>query len=262
MRGPRSRICVAIDDAILRRRVHRSLVGVARDLLDVDSIAETGAPRRSGDEQLLIILGSRFGGVDLTPAALHRLRSAEPLVPIIICLPPRHPLQRRLSELALAGADRVLTLDAPDEEADLRRDVKETLRHVLPPAIDLGVDASIRTRGVALELYCARNAYLPLKVQVLANRFDVGRGAILKAAKSGGWRDAESLIRASRALHVAFELERSSGGVGAISQSQHFGTPSAVYHHVKRATRRTMRQLKFEGTLRTAAALWKRRGLD
>lgn len=217
MRGPHSRICVAIDDAILRRRVHRSLVGVAREMLDIDRIAETGALRRRNGDQALIVLGSCVGGVDLTPAAVHRLRCAEPLVPIIVCLPPRHPLQRRLSELAVAGADRVLTLDAPDEEANLRRDATEALRHVLPPGVDLGVDASILTRGTAVQLYCVRNGYLRLKVQVLASRFDVTRGAILGAAKSGGWPNAESLIRASRALHEAFELERSSGGPSMIA---------------------------------------------
>jgi hypothetical protein len=79
-------------------------------MLHIDSITEPGALRRSGDEQLLLVLGPRIGGVDLTPAALHLLRAAEPLAPIIVCLPQRHPLQRRLSELALAGADRVLTL--------------------------------------------------------------------------------------------------------------------------------------------------------
>lgn len=261
MRGPRSCICVAIDDGGLRRRVQRSLVGLANEMRHIDGIAEPGKLRRSGDEQLVIILGSRIGGRDLTPTAVHGLRAVEPLVPIIVCLPARHPLQRRLSELAQAGADRVLTLDAPDEEADLRRDVREALRHILP-AVDLGVDASILTRGVAVQLYCARNGYLRLRVQLLANRFDVGRAAILHAAKAGGWRDAESLIRVSRVLHEALELERSSVGASVIAKSLHFGTPSAVHHHVKRATRRTLAQFKFEGALKIAAELWRRRGLD
>ncbi|MGH7711713.1 MAG: hypothetical protein ACREOG_10545, partial [Gemmatimonadaceae bacterium] len=108
---------------------------------------------------------------------------------------------------------------------------------------------SIRTRAVAVELYCARNGYLHLTVQLIADRFDVGRSAILKAAKSEGWRDAESVIAASRTLHVAFELEPPSRGAGAIAESLHFGTSSAVHHHVKRETRRTMTQLKFEGAL-------------
>lgn len=262
MRGPHSRICIAIDDAVLRRRVHRSLVGVAREILDIDGIAEPGALQRKADEQLLFIVGSRVGGVDLTPAALHRLRAAEPLVPIIVCLPPRHALQRRLSELALAGADRVLTLDAPDEEADLRRDARKALRHVLPSSVELGVDASIRTRAVAVELYCARNGYLHLTVQLLADRFEVGRAVILKSAKSEGWRTAERLIGASRALHVAFELERSSRGAGVIAESLDFGTPSAVHHHMKRETGRTMKQLKFEGAFEVAEEVWRRRGVD
>lgn len=262
MRRPHSRICVAIDDPVLRRRVQRSLVGVAREMLGIDSITEPDTLRRSGDEHVLIILGSRIGGVDLTPAALHRLRAAEPLLPIIVCLPPRHPLQRRLSELAVAGADRVVTLDAPDDETNLRRDATEALRHVLPPAVDLGVDASILTRCTAVQLYCARNGYVRLKVQVLASRFDVGRGAILMAAKSGGWPDAQSLIRISRVLHEALELERPSAGAMVIAEALHFGTPSAVHHHLKRATGRTMGQLKFEGAVKIAAELWRGRGLD
>lgn len=262
VRQSNSRICVAIDDPVLRRRVQRSLVGLAREMLSLDSIAEPDALRRSSGDQVLIILGSCIGGIDLTPAAIHRLRAPVPLVPIIVCLAPRHPLQRRLSELAVAGADRVLTLDGPDEEADLRRDATEALRHVLPLGVDLGVDASILTRGTAVQLYCVRNGYLRLKVQVLASRFDVTRGAILGAAKSAGWPDAESLIRASRALHEAFELERSSAGARMIAQSLHFGTPSAVHHHVKRATGKTIKQLKHEGALKIAAELWRGRGLE
>lgn len=262
MRGPHSRVCVAIDDPTLRRRVRRSLIGVASETVDVYSIAEQDALRRSGDEALLIILGPCVGGVDLTPAAVHRVRAAEPQVPIIICLSPRHSLQRRLNELALAGADGVLTLDAPDEEADLRRDARKALRHVLPSSVDLGVDASICTRAVAVELHCARNGYLDLTVQLVADRFNVSRAAILKAVKSEGWPDAESLIGASRTLHVASELQRSSGGAVVIAESLDFGTPSAVHHHVKRETGRTMKQLKFEGALRIAQEFWKRRGLD
>lgn len=260
MRGPRSRVCVAIDDRTLRRRVRRSLIGVASETVDIYSIAEQDALRRSRDEALLIILGPCVGGVELTPAAVHRVRAADPLVPIIVCLPARHLLQRRLSELALAGADRVLTVDAPDDQADLRRDARDALRHVLPSAVELGVDASTRTRAVAVELHCARNGYLDLTVGLLADRFDVGRAAILKAVKSERWRDAASLIGASRALHAAFELERSSGGAGVIAQSLHFGTPSAVHHHMKRKTRRTMKELKFEGALNIAAELWRGRG--
>jgi hypothetical protein len=261
VRGPRSRVCVAIDDPILRRRVHSSLIGVASETFDIDSIAEPNTLRRDGAEPLLIILGPRVGGVDLTPASVHRVRAAQPLVPIIISLTPRHPLQRRLSELALAGADRVLTLDAPDQEADLRNDVREALRHILPPTVELGVDGSLLTRTVSVELYCARNGYLPLKVQMLADRFDIGRGSILKAAKSGGWRDAESLIRASRVLHEALELERSSAGATMMAESLHFGTASAVHNHLKRATGRTIRQLRLEGALKVAAEMWRKRNL-
>jgi hypothetical protein len=262
MGGSSSRVCVAIDDPTLRRRVRRSLIGVASETIDIYSVAEQDALRRRGDEALLIVLGPCVGGVDLTPAAVHRVRTADPLVPIIVCLPPRHSLQRRLSELALAGADRVLTLDAPDQDADLRHDASEALRHVLPSAVELGVDTSIRTRAVALELFCARNAYLHLTVQLLAHRFDVGPAAILKSAKSEGWRDAASLIGASRALHVAFEMERSSGGAGVIAESLHFGTPSAVQHHMKRKFHRTMKELKFEGALNIAAEVWRRRGYE
>ncbi len=94
-REPRTCVCVAIEDPILRRRVDRALVGVAGQMVHIDSIAAPEAVRRSGDEQLLIVLGSRIGGVDLTPAAVHRLRAAEPLVPILVCLPSGHLLQRR-----------------------------------------------------------------------------------------------------------------------------------------------------------------------
>jgi hypothetical protein len=101
-----------------------------------------------------------------------------------------------------------------------------------------------------------------LTVQLLADRFDVGRAAILKAVKSEGWKDAASLIGASRTLHVAFELERSSRGAGVIAESLHFAAPSAVHHPLKRKTRRTMKELKFEGALKIAVEVWKRRGLD
>ncbi len=133
---------------------------------------------------------------------------------------------------------------------------------MLPSAVDLGVNVRIRSRAVAVELHCARNSYHRLTVQLLADRFDVGRGAILKAAKTERWRNVEHLLRASRTLHVAVELERSSRGADAIAQSLHFGTPSAVHHHVKRETGLTIRQLKFEGALKIAAELWRRRGLD
>jgi hypothetical protein len=252
LRGARSCICVAIDDADLRRRVHRALDGVASELLDIDGLAESSARQSAGGDAVVTIVGSRVGGVDLTPAALHRLRATDPLIPIIVCLPPGHALQRRRSELALAGADRVITLDAPDEEADLRRDVKQALRHVLPPELDLGVDASKRTRGVAVELHCARNCYLNLTVQTLADRFDVGRGASLNAAKSEGWPDAESMIRVSRAPRSRGSRARGRSGYRD-RKSLHFGTASAVYHHLKRSTRRTLGQLKFEGALKIAA---------
>jgi hypothetical protein len=85
---------------------------------------------------------------------------------------------------------------------------------------------------------------------------------ILKSVKREGWRNAERLIGASRALHVAFELERSSRGAVVIAESLDFGTPSAVHHHVKRETGRTMKQLKFEGALKIAKEVWRRRGLD
>lgn len=94
--GQCSRICVAVDYADMRRRIHRALLGVAHEMLDVDGIAEAGAVRRAGDERLLIIVGCGAGGIDLTPAALARVRALLPLVPIIVCLPPRHMLLRRL----------------------------------------------------------------------------------------------------------------------------------------------------------------------
>lgn len=255
----RSRICVAVDDASLRHRVHRALVGVAHELLDIDAIAEPSAVRRVGDERLVIVVGSRVGGTDVTPAAVHRLRASGPLVPIIVCVPPRDPLLRRLGDLAVAGVDRVVALGAPDEDTDLRRDVQEVLKHILPHSVDLGVDASTPSRGVAAELWCARNGYAHLVEFMLADHFNVDRRTILRAVKKEGWRDVESLMRASRFLHAGAELDRPLARPVAIARSLHFGSPSALHHLVKRATGQTAHQLQFEGALQLAIWLWRDR---
>lgn len=260
MAGQRSRICVAIDDANLRRRVHRALGGIAHEMVDIDNISEPGTVRRVGDERLLTVVGSRVGGADLTPAALARLRVARPLVRIIVWLPPRHQLLRRLGDLAIAGADRVVVLDAPDEDADLRRDVREAIKHVLPVEVDLGVNASVPSRGVATELWCARNGYLHLNEKMIADVFDVDRGTILKAVKREGWQDVEGLVTVSRVLHIAAEFGQSSMKVPAIARSLHFESPSALHHFVKRATQKSSRQLRFEGAPQMAVALWWVRG--
>ncbi len=260
MASRRSRICVAIDDANVRRRVHRALGGIAHEMVDIDNISEPDTVRRVGDERLLIVVGSRVGGADLTPAALARLRAAEPLVPIIVCLPPRHALLLRLGDLAIAGADRVVVLDAPDRDADLRGDVQEAIKHVLPREVDLGVDASVSSRSIAAELWCARNGYLHLNEKMIADVFDVDRATILKAVKREGWQDVEGLVRVSRVLHIAAEFEQSSMKAPAIARSLHFGSPSALHHFVRRATRKTSRQLWFEGALQIALGLWKDRG--
>lgn len=199
--GTFSRACIAIDDAPLRRRVHNALPGIAHKVVDVASLGPHGAMRRVDDENLLIVIGPTVGGAKVPPIDVAQQRMFEPLVPIILCTLGRDPLLHRLSELAIAGVDRVVVLDGPDPDQDLRTSTNEAIKHVLPSDLNLGMSPLLQDRGSAV--VCARNGYLPMTETSIARAFDCDRSLIWKAVKRTGWPDVRTLIGQSRLLWAA-----------------------------------------------------------
>lgn len=258
MTGRRTRICIAVGDAALRDLIHSALSGVARDLVDAASL-DDAALRRQDDEALLVIVGSQVGASHLTCYALADMRSREPLVPIWLCVSHRDPLLRRLSELARAGADRVIAMDDLCVASSLRDLAAAALKHVLPASLGLAVNVSIGSRGAAIELWCARSGYVPLRESDIAVHFGCDRSTILRNVKKEGWISVEHLIRTSRLIHVAAALNETNLTVTAVARSLCFGSPESLHVLVKRVTELSPLELRFRGALPLILRLWKQR---
>lgn len=227
---------------------------------DVASIDATSPVRRIGDEHLLIILGSSVSGRMIEPIDLARLRMMEPLAPITLCLSPRDPLLLRLSEVAIAGIDRVLVLDGADTQQDLRRYASQALKYVLPSNIDLGVHPVPRDRGRSVALYCARNGYGPVTEGAIATAFACNRTQIWKSVKRSGWPDVQCLTAVARLLWVALEIQASSGGrasASRIARTLQFPSADALRKSVYRLTEHTWIDLTYGGAMRIVLDRWR-----
>ena len=131
---------------------------------------------------------------------------------------------------------------------------------MLPPSVAAVLEYPGWSRAVAVEGWCARNAYQPLHVDWVADHFRVDRKTIYRDARQVGWHDVLHLIAAARLLHVAALIMESVPTVDRVASRLRFPSTAVLYHLVKRATGKTPSELRDAGAMLVTMAFWRARG--
>lgn len=255
-----TRIVVAITDESLRSRVILALRGASDAIEATPFCGEDRLLRGTVGERVLAVIGLHTQTGLITDAAIEKLRLREPLAQIVMCLARADVRTVDLASLARAGIDSFVLLDGVDRDGDLRKEVTDRLKHTLPYAVGKLDERCAPSGGVDLGAWCARNAYRPLHVRLVAHHFGVSRRTLYRAAKHAGWESTQVLLRSARLLHVAAAFHRGLTTAEAVSRHLRFGSAAALHKFVNRSTGGTVVQLREAGAIRVAQAVWSSRG--
>ena len=245
---PLSRVLTFSDDPALAQRLRQVVTAVCDDVRELDSLLGVSEPTEMTKANSVVVLGVRYEW-KLSPAAIAQLRSWNPLVQIVLASARVAPLVPQPAHWYRAGIDDVIRLEPSDAER-LSALVRVRLSHCLQAALSRWALSEFPS-SEPFGAWSLRNAWRPLSVSAVAERFEFSRETVCRRVIAERGCSARALIGWARAIHVALALDQTPRTATAIARALRFRSAGCMDALVRRNCSLSPLRLRREGALNT-----------
>lgn len=240
--------------AIERERVAATVRSRADVVRQCVTLSEVNAALIAESAAVIVIVREETP-TPLLVSAIRRFHIDDPATAMLLCLRPSDRSVRELATLARAGLDDFVILGDPQTGDQLLTEVARRLKHAIPVELVRRVCPQVDDDPYTICTYCFRDGFRNLKVTQVADWWRRDPRTVNRQLTKAGLRSFEYIIDYARLLHVAYRLDDTPAGPGALARLLDYPSSSALANDVRHWTGCSPSALQSRGAIDTAVRL-------